>query len=63
MNHGNGYGEYQLKMDTPYFNGNLHIEEFIEWMTEVVWFFDFINNAEECQVKLVVLRFKGVTFA
>lgn len=62
-NNGNGYGEYQLKMDLPYFNGNLHIEEFIEWMAKVEQFFDYINISEDRKLKLVAHRFKGVDSA
>lgn len=47
-------------MDLPYFNENLHIEEFIDWMVEVEHFFHYMNISEDCKVKLVVLRFKDV---
>lgn len=56
------YEEFKLKMDIPSFNGALHIEEFIEWMIEIERFFDYMNIEKKRQVKMIVLRFKGVAF-
>lgn len=61
--HRRGQTEFKLKMDIPHFNGSMHIEDFIDWMTEVGRFFDYMNIEEERKVKLVVLRFKGVASA
>lgn len=58
-----GYGEYKLHMDLPAFNGQMHIEEFLDWVAEVERFFDYMNVPDHCKVKLVVLRLKATTFA
>lgn len=63
MYHRRGQYEFKLKMDITQFNGSIHIEDFIDWMTEVERFFNYMNIEEERKVKLVVLRFKGVTSA
>lgn len=54
---------YKLKMDIPTFNDSAHIEEFLEWIIEVERFFDYMDIDEDQQVKLVVLRFKGIASA
>lgn len=58
-----GHGQSKLRMDISIFNGALHIEDFLEWVTEVERFFDYMDIDEDQQVKLVVLRFKRITSA
>lgn len=43
-------------MDLSSFNGQLHIEEFLDWMAKVERFFDYIEIAESKKVKLVALK-------
>ena len=33
-------GDYRLKVDIPYFNSNLNIEDFINWLADIDKFFD-----------------------
>ena len=41
--HDHGYkrdsGDFKLKVDIPFFSGNLNIEEFIDWIAEIDKFF------------------------
>lgn len=34
-----GHGQFKLRMDIPIFNGALHIEDFLEWVTKIERFF------------------------
>ena len=36
-------GDFILKVDIPYFNGNLNIEDFINWLADIDKFFDCIE--------------------
>lgn len=51
--------EYKLKMDFPSFNGQIHVEAFIDWLSEVERVFDYMNIKESRKVKLVALRLKS----
>jgi hypothetical protein len=51
--------EYRMKVDLPSFDGHLHIEDFLDWITEVEWFFEYMSISEERKVKLVAYKFKG----
>lgn len=42
LGHFGGNFEYQLKMELPTFNGQLHIGEFLDWLHEIERFFDYI---------------------
>lgn len=57
------FGDYRLQLDLPVFNGNMHIQEFIDWIAEVEHFFIYMDISETKKVKLVVLRFKGTALA
>ena len=59
LGHFGGNFEYQLKMELPTFNGQLHIEEFLDWLNEVERFFDYMEIPNDKKAKLVAYKLKG----
>ena len=51
--------EFKLKVDIPTFSGDLDIKGFLDWITEVDCFFEYMEIPEERKIKLVAFRFKG----
>ncbi|PKU66437.1 hypothetical protein MA16_Dca009680 [Dendrobium catenatum] len=52
-------GEFRIKLDIPFFDGRLHIEDYLDWERSVEAFFDYMEIAPEKQVKYVACRLKG----
>ncbi|KAI0493337.1 hypothetical protein KFK09_027614 [Dendrobium nobile] len=52
-------GEFKVKMDIPFFDGHLHIEDFLDWEKAVENFFDYLDIDPDKQVKYVACRLKG----
>ncbi|XP_020692921.1 uncharacterized protein LOC110107104 [Dendrobium catenatum] len=52
-------GEFRIKLDIPFFDGRLHIEDYLDWEHAVEAFFDYMEIAPEKQVKYVACRLKG----
>ena len=48
-----------MKVELPSFNGNVSIEEYLDWVSEVEKFFDYIGTTDEKQVCLVTYKLKG----
>ncbi|XP_020691225.2 uncharacterized protein LOC110105887 [Dendrobium catenatum] len=52
-------GEFRVKLDIPFFDGRLHIEDYLDWERSVENFFDYMEIEPEKQVKYVACRLKG----
>ena len=50
-----------MKIDLLYFDGHLHIEDFLDWVCQVENFFDIMNIPLKKRVKLVAYKLKGGT--
>ncbi|XP_020679500.1 uncharacterized protein LOC110097468 [Dendrobium catenatum] len=50
---------FRIKMDIPFFDGRLHIEDYLDWEGAVENFFDYMEVSPEKQVKYVACRLKG----
>ena len=50
---------YQIKVELPSFNGNVCIEEYLDWVSEVEKFFDYMGTVDDKQVCLVAYKLKG----
>ena len=48
-----------MKVELPSFNGNVSIEEYLDWVSEVEKFFDYMGTADDKQVCLVAYKLKG----
>ena len=46
-------------MDLGEFHGNLHIEEFLDWLNETETFFEYMNVVKEKWANLVLFKLKG----
>ncbi|KAI0498353.1 hypothetical protein KFK09_021594 [Dendrobium nobile] len=52
-------GEFKVKMDIPFFDGHLHIEDLLDWEKAVENFFDYLDIDPDKQVKYVACQLKG----
>ncbi|XP_028550608.1 uncharacterized protein LOC114579613, partial [Dendrobium catenatum] len=53
------FGEFKVKMDIPFFDGHLHIEDFLDWEKAVENFFDYMDIDPDKKVKYVACRLKA----
>ncbi|XP_020674167.2 uncharacterized protein LOC110093578 [Dendrobium catenatum] len=51
--------EFRVKLDIPFFEGRLHIEDYLNWERSVETFFDYMDISPEKQVKYVACMLKG----
>ena len=47
-----------MKVELPSFNGNVSIEEHLDWVSKVETFFNYIGTADDKQVCLVAYKLK-----
>ena len=48
-----------MKVELSPFNGNVSIEEYLEWVSEAEKFFDYMGTTNDKQVCLVAYKLKG----
>ena len=51
--------DFKLKVDIPTFSGDLDIERFLDWITKLDLFFEYMEFSEERKVKFVTFQLKG----
>ena len=47
-----------MKVELPSFNGNVFIEEYLDWVSKVETFFNYMGTANDKQVYLVAYKLK-----
>ncbi|XP_020682380.1 uncharacterized protein LOC110099531 [Dendrobium catenatum] len=52
-------GDFRIKLDIPFFDGRLHIEDYLDWERSVESFFEYMDISPDRQVKYVACRLKG----
>ena len=58
LNYNRHDDEFKLKVDIPNFSGDLDIEGFLDSITEVDCFFEYMEIPKERKVKLVTFQLK-----
>ncbi|KAI0495130.1 hypothetical protein KFK09_025277 [Dendrobium nobile] len=53
------HSEFRVKMDIPFFDGKLHIEDYLDWERAVETFFEYMDIEPAKQVKYVACRLKS----
>ena len=48
-----------MKVELPFFNDNVSIEEYLDWVSKVEIFFDYMGTVDDKQVCLVAYTLKG----
>ena len=48
-----------MKVELSSFNGNVSIEEYLDWVSKVEKFFNYMGTADDKQVCLVAYKLKG----
>ena len=48
-----------MKVELPSFNRNVSIEEYLDWVSEVKKFCNYMGTADDKQVCLVAYKLKG----
>ena len=48
-----------MKVKLPSFNGNISIEEYLDWVSEVEKFFNYMGSTNDKHVYLVAYKLKG----
>ena len=48
-----------MKVELPSFNGNVSIEEYLDWVSEVEKIFNYIGTTDNKQMCLVAYKLKG----
>ena len=51
--------DYRMKVELPSFNGNVSIEEYLDWFSEVEKVFDYMGTVDDKHVCLVAYKLKG----
>ncbi|KAI0516557.1 hypothetical protein KFK09_009234 [Dendrobium nobile] len=57
-NNDRSHGEYRVKLDIPFFDGKLHIEDYLDWERSVENFFEYMEIDPDRQVKYVACKLK-----
>ena len=52
-----------MKVELPSFNGNVSIEKYLDWISEVEKFFDYMGTTDDKQLCLVTYKLKGKAFS
>ncbi|XP_028549531.1 uncharacterized protein LOC114579365 [Dendrobium catenatum] len=53
------HNEFKAKLDIPYFDGRMHIEDYLDWEKAVENFFEYMEVPPDKQVRYVACRLKG----
>ena len=48
-----------MKVELPFFNDNVSIEEYLDWVSKVEIFFHYMGTVDDKQVCLVAYTLKG----